>query len=60
MLFGHNPGISGFGAWLSGDDSHGEVPTCAVTSLLATVSRWRDLEPGSARRDFHDFPKSRG
>jgi phosphohistidine phosphatase len=60
MLFGHNPGISGFGAWLAGDDSLGEVPTCAVASLLAPVKRWSDLEFGASRRDFFDFPKSRG
>jgi phosphohistidine phosphatase len=58
MLFGHNPGISGFGAWLAGDDSLGEVPTCAITSLLVPVRRWSELEFGSARRDFYDFPKS--
>ena len=58
MLFGHNPGISGFGAWLAGDDSLGEVPTCAVASLLVPVKRWSELEFGSARRDFYDFPKS--
>jgi len=58
MLFGHNPGISGFGAWLAGDDSLGEVPTCAVTSLLVPVKRWSELEFGTAGRDFYDFPKS--
>ncbi len=59
MLFGHNPGISGFGAWLTGDDSLGEVPTCAVTSLLVPLARWGNLEFGSARREFYDVPKSR-
>ena len=58
MLFGHNPGISAFGAMLSGDDSLGEVPTCATTSFLVPVARWSELTLGSARRDFHDFPKS--
>jgi len=58
MLFGHNPGISGFGAWLTGEDSLGEVPTCAVTSLEVPISHWKDLEFGTARRDFYDFPKS--
>lgn len=58
MLFGHNPGISGFATRLTGDDSLGEVPTCAVTSLLVPVTRWSELTFGSARRDFHDFPKS--
>jgi len=59
MLFGHNPGISGFGAWLTGDDSPGEVPTCAVASLLIPVRKWSEIEFGRATRDFYDFPKSR-
>jgi len=59
MLFGHNPGISSFGALLTGDDSLGEVPTCAVTSFLVPVASWSELTLGAARRSFHDFPKSR-
>lgn len=59
MLFGHNPGISGFGAWLTGDESAGEVPTCAVMSLLVPLRDWHELEFGQAERDFYDFPKSR-
>lgn len=59
MLFGHNPGISGFAAWLTGNDAAGDVPTCAVTSLVVPLTYWKDLEFGTARRDFHDFPKSR-
>jgi len=59
MLFGHNPGISQLGAWLTGDDSLGDVPTCAVASLVVTLRNWRELEFGAARRDFYDFPKSK-
>jgi phosphohistidine phosphatase len=58
MLFGHNPGISGFGARLTGDDSSGEMPTGAVTSLLVPLKDWSELGFGKAKRDFHDFPKS--
>jgi phosphohistidine phosphatase len=57
MLFGHNPGISSFAARLAGDDSLGELPTCAVISLLAPVQDWSDLEVGQAALDFYDFPK---
>lgn len=58
MLIAHNPGISSFGARLAGDDSPCEVPTCAVTSFLVPAAGWNELAFGSARRDFHDFPKS--
>jgi len=59
MLFGHNPGISQLGTTLAEDDAPGDVPTCAVTSLLLPLSDWRELEPGKARCDYYDFPKNR-
>ena len=59
MLFGHNPGISGFAARLTGSDALGDVPTCAVMSLLAPVGNWAELEPGQATLEFYDFPKNR-
>jgi phosphohistidine phosphatase len=59
MLFGHNPGISGFAALLVGDDSLDDLPTCAVVSLLTGVADWSQLAFGATRRDFYDFPKSR-
>jgi len=58
MLFGHNPGISAFGALLTDDDLLGEVPTCAVTSFVVPAISWSELSFGGARRDFQDFPKS--
>jgi len=59
MLFGHNPGISALTALLTGGDSPGEVPTCAVTSVLVPLRDWRELAPGSAALDFYDFPKKK-
>jgi phosphohistidine phosphatase len=57
MLVGHNPGISALTSLLTGGDSPGEVPTCAVTSLLAPLRDWRELAPGRATLDLYDFPK---
>jgi phosphohistidine phosphatase len=59
MLFGHNPGISAFAARLTGDDTIGDLPTCAAVSLLAPLRDWRELRIGHAVRDFYDFPKNR-
>jgi phosphohistidine phosphatase len=59
MVFGHNPGLSGFAASLTGDDRLGEVPTCAVVSLLVPLADWSQLAFGAARHDLYDFPKSR-
>ncbi len=58
MLFGHNPGLSDLAIRLVGDDSLGDMPTCAVTSLLVPLEDWNRLQDGSARLDFHDFPKN--
>ena len=59
MLFAHNPGISGFCAALTGEDSLGEVPTCAVMSLTVPDVEWSRLALGAGTLDFYDFPKNR-
>jgi phosphohistidine phosphatase len=56
MLFGHNPGISHFAALLTGGDPPGELPTCAVVSLLVPLANWGDLQSGHATPDFQYFP----
>ena len=58
MLFAHNPGISGFCVRLAGEDSPGDVPTCAVMSLTVPDVDWSRLEFGTATLDFYDFPKN--
>jgi phosphohistidine phosphatase len=58
MLFGHNPGISHFAAWLAKEPVPGDLPTCAAVSLLAPLENWGDLRMGQATRDFYDFPKN--
>jgi phosphohistidine phosphatase len=58
MLFGHNPGISRFAGLLVGDDSPDDMPTCAVTSLVAQLRDWAELQPGQAVTDFYQSPKT--
>jgi phosphohistidine phosphatase len=58
MLFGHNPGISRFAGLLAGDDSPGEMPACAVASLVARLRHWPELQLGQAVTDFYQSPKS--
>jgi phosphohistidine phosphatase len=58
MLFGHNPGISRFAGLLAGDDSPGDMPTCAVTSLVAPLRDWPELQLGQAVTDFYQSPKT--
>jgi len=58
MLFGHNPGISRFAGLLAGDESPGDMPTCAVTSLVAPLRDWPELQLGQAVTDFYQSPKT--
>lgn len=58
MLFGHNPGISRFAGLLAGDDSPGDMPTCAVISLVAQLRDWLELQRGQAVLDFYQSPKN--
>ena len=58
MLVGHNPGISRFAGLLAGDDSPGDMPTCAVVSLVAPLRHWAELQLGQAAKDFYQSPKN--
>lgn len=55
MLFGHNPGISGFAYDLCG--ATGEMATCHTVCLQLDVDRWADVGRGTARLLWEDFPK---
>jgi phosphohistidine phosphatase len=47
MIVGHNPGMEGFIALLTG--SLERMPTAAVAVIETDVEKWSELEPGSAR-----------
>lgn len=55
MLFGHNPGISGFAYVLCG--TTGEMATCHTVCLGLDVLRWADVGRGAGRLLWEDFPK---
>jgi len=42
MIVGHNPGLEGLIAQLSGE--HQPMPTAALVQLLLPIDRWRDLD----------------
>ncbi len=46
LVFGHNPGMSRLAAWLSGDDSIGELPTAAICTLKADIDEWPGIGAG--------------
>ena len=47
ILFGHNPGVSRLAAWLSGDDTIGDLPTAAVCTLKGNIQGWDSVAQGS-------------
>lgn len=56
MLFGHNPGLSFFAAFLL--PNHAEsLSTCAVLCIGFDVLSWKEISAESGRKIFSVFPK---
>ncbi len=55
MLFGHNPGISGFAYALCG--ATGEMATCHTVCLELKVRHWAEVGRAKGRLVWEDFPK---
>jgi phosphohistidine phosphatase len=56
MLFGHNPTISLFSSWLTGE-AHRQMETCSVVKIDFSEERWADINAGSGRSAWYDYPK---
>lgn len=56
LMFGHNPGLSQFGYYLSGQLQ--EMPTCAMLALQFDVDHWAHVQPHSGEVLFFDYPKN--
>ncbi|MEJ7610667.1 MAG: histidine phosphatase family protein [Ferruginibacter sp.] len=56
-VFGHNPGITDFVNSLCKDKHIDNMPTCAVFSVQADVSRWKDFEDAEKEFLFFRTPK---
>ncbi|MEM7550241.1 MAG: histidine phosphatase family protein [Bacteroidota bacterium] len=59
MIFGHNPGLTYFSNWVSGE-SIDNVPTAGVVAVELPIVSWRDLREGSGKLIFFDYPKKGG
>jgi phosphohistidine phosphatase len=46
MIVGHNPGLEGLIAGLTGE--HPDMPTAALAQIVLPIVRWRDLEVSTA------------
>ena len=56
FLVGHNPGISGFAAYLTGDYA-GNLPTCSVFAIDFQIDSWQEVSQGLGTCRFWDYPK---
>lgn len=56
LLVGHNPGLSRLAAWVTNDESFGELPTAALVSARGKLDRWHDLYAGSLERVCYETP----
>jgi phosphohistidine phosphatase len=56
LLVGHNPGLSRLAAWVTDDESLGELPTAALVSARGELDRWHDLYAGSLERVCYETP----
>jgi phosphohistidine phosphatase len=58
MIFGHNPGLTDFVNELA-NERISNIPTCGIASCQSDVSSWKDMQFGTCKLLFFDYPKSR-
>jgi phosphohistidine phosphatase len=60
LLFGHNPGLTDFVNSLMAESQEIEnIPTCAVAAFSLPQESWKEVEWGTGKLLFFDYPKSR-
>lgn len=60
MLFGHNPGITGFvNTLMNGEFDIDNIPTCGIVAFQFDADEWKDITWGKGNMLFFDYPKSR-
>lgn len=59
IVFGHNPGMTDFVNRLRKDKKIIEnIPTCGVVAFALDVNAWQDIQFGTGKFLFFDYPKS--
>jgi len=60
MLFGHNPGLTDFvNSVMNNEIDIDNLPTCGVAAFRFQVDRWQDIQWGTGKMIFFDYPKSK-
>ena len=55
VMFGHNPGFSELGQWLT-SAAPDWLPTCGLLELELPIDSWADTEENCAKRLSYDYP----
>lgn len=58
MIFGHNPGLTGFVNNLV-DEEIDNIPTSGVVCCKLKVGRWKEVQWSCGEMEFFDFPKKK-
>ncbi len=56
FLIGHNPGLTEFAEYLTGQ-SFGNIPTCGIVAAALVTDSWKEVQKNSAKLLFFDYPK---
>ena len=56
LMFGHNPGLTEFAEWLTGEKLV-NIPTCGIVGVKLKIKTWAELKPETSKMLFFDFPK---
>lgn len=56
LLFGHNPGLTEFAEWITGETLL-NIPTCGMVGIKLKIKNWKDVDPKNSKMMFFDFPK---
>jgi phosphohistidine phosphatase len=60
LIFGHNPGMSRLAAWLTDDDSLGELPTAGFCTVRGTIDEWSAVASGAFEKVRLRWPDDGG
>lgn len=59
FIFSHNPGISEFACFLTGE-ALTDMPTCGIYGIQLNVNRWREVKSGIGKTILFEYPKKYG
>ena len=56
-IFGHNPGLTEFPNYLSGENSIDNIPTCGIVKFELFIENWKSISKGIGKIRMFEYPK---